>query len=86
VDCTASDAPPANYLEWMGKGINIITPNKKLGSGPLERYQAVRRMQRESYIHFFYEVRQLPSTNACCVSVSSLRCPRLGAAIGQGWR
>jgi homoserine dehydrogenase len=41
----------------MGKGINIITPNKKLGSGPLERYQAVRRMQRESYIHFFYEVR-----------------------------
>jgi hypothetical protein len=43
----------------MGKGINIITPNKKLGSGPLERYQAVRRMQRESYIHFFYEVRRL---------------------------
>uniref|UniRef100_A0A383V4M3 ACT domain-containing protein n=1 Tax=Tetradesmus obliquus TaxID=3088 RepID=A0A383V4M3_TETOB len=55
VDCTASDAPPAHYLEWMGKGLNIITPNKKLGSGPLERYQAVRRMQRESYIHFFYE-------------------------------
>lgn len=58
VDCTASDAPPANYLDWMKKGINIITPNKKLGSGPLDRYQAVRKMQRESYIHFFYEVWQ----------------------------
>eukprot|EP00878_Enallax_costatus_P021378 GHUV01022628.1.p1 GENE.GHUV01022628.1~~GHUV01022628.1.p1 ORF type:complete len:501 (+),score=176.91 GHUV01022628.1:491-1993(+) len=55
IDCTASDAPPAHYLEWMGKGINIITPNKKLGSGPLDRYLAVRNLQRESYIHFFYE-------------------------------
>jgi len=57
VDCTASDVPPAHYMEWMQRGINIITPNKKLGSGPLEQYQAVRKMQRESYIHFFYEVR-----------------------------
>ncbi len=38
------------------QGLHIITPNKKLGSGPLERYNTVRRMQRESYIHFFYEV------------------------------
>jgi homoserine dehydrogenase len=57
VDCTASDKPPSYYLEWMGEGINIITPNKKLGSGPLGQYQAVKKVQRESYIHFFYEVR-----------------------------
>lgn len=38
------------------QGIHIVTPNKKLGSGPLEQYQTVRRMQREGYIHFFYEV------------------------------
>jgi homoserine dehydrogenase len=37
VDCTASDVPPTHYLDWMRAGINIITPNKKLGSGPLER-------------------------------------------------
>ena len=55
VDCTASDAPPAMYLQWMEQGLNIITPNKKLGSGPLAQYRAVRKMQRESYIHFFYE-------------------------------
>lgn len=64
IDCTASDAPPAHYLEWIGKGINIITPNKKLGSGPLDRYLAVRNLQRESYIHFFYEVRWLVSRYA----------------------
>ncbi len=39
VDCTASDAPAAAYLPWMQKGIHIITPNKKLGSGPMDQYQ-----------------------------------------------
>ncbi|KXZ53017.1 hypothetical protein GPECTOR_8g385 [Gonium pectorale] len=55
VDCTASDAPASKYINWMEKGIHVVTPNKKLGSGPLDQYQAVRRMQREGYIHFFYE-------------------------------
>lgn len=55
LDCTASDVPPSHYLDWIKKGIHIITPNKKLGSGPLDRYLAVRQIQRESYIHWFYE-------------------------------
>lgn len=55
VDCTASDAPASHYLGWMQQGNHIITPNKKLGSGPLAQYTAVRQLQRESYIHFFYE-------------------------------
>ena len=33
VDATASDGPPAQYLDWMRKGIHVITPNKKLNSG-----------------------------------------------------
>ena len=36
-------------------GIHIVTPNKKLNSGPLPQYQALRQFQRGSYIHFFYE-------------------------------
>ena len=56
IDATASEVPPAQYLQWMQKGIHIITPNKKLGSGPLDQYLALRSFQRESYIHFFYEV------------------------------
>ncbi len=59
IDATASEAPPALYLQWMQKGIHIITPNKKLGSGPLDQYLALRHFQRESYIHFFYEVSTL---------------------------
>lgn len=57
VDSTASEVPAAHYLEWMQKGLHIITPNKKLNSGPLEQYLALRKFQRDSYIHFFYEVR-----------------------------
>ena len=33
VDATASDGPPAQYLDWMRKGVHVITPNKKLNSG-----------------------------------------------------
>lgn len=56
VDATASEVPPSHYLDWIKKGIHIITPNKKLGSGPLQQYLDVRQTQRESYIHWFYEV------------------------------
>lgn len=57
VDATASEVPAAQYLEWMQKGLHIITPNKKLNSGPLQQYLALRQFQRESYIHYFYEAR-----------------------------
>ena len=59
VDATASEAPAQRYLEWMQKGIHVITPNKKLNSGPLDQYQALKQFQRDSYIHYLYEV-QLP--------------------------
>ena len=52
----SSQEPAAHYLEWMQKGLHIITPNKKLNSGPLDQYLALRQFQRESYIHYFYEV------------------------------
>lgn len=55
VDATASDDPPAHYLDWMKRGIHVITPNKKLNSGVLERYRQLKTHQRTSYIHFFYE-------------------------------
>jgi len=55
LDCTASDAPPAEYLNWMKKGIHVITPNKKLNSGDLARYKAIKKYQRSSLTHFFYE-------------------------------
>jgi len=47
----------------MKQGIHVVTPNKKLGSGPLTQYQAIKRVGRNSYTHFFYEVRVL--AHAC---------------------
>ena len=55
LDCTASDEPPKQYLKWMKKGVHVITPNKKLNSGDLEQYQALKKHQRSSFTHFFYE-------------------------------
>ncbi|KFM28466.1 Bifunctional aspartokinase/homoserine dehydrogenase, chloroplastic [Auxenochlorella protothecoides] len=37
LDCTAAEGPSERYLEWMRRGIHIITPNKKMNSGSLER-------------------------------------------------
>jgi homoserine dehydrogenase len=56
-DCTASDVPCDFYSRWMRAGVHVITPNKKLHSGPLERYAAVRKLQADGCAHYFYEVR-----------------------------
>ena len=58
VDATASELPAQKYLEWMKKGIHVITPNKKMNSGPLKQYRALKQFQRDSYIHYLYEVGQ----------------------------
>jgi len=29
------------YKDWLKRGINVVTPNKKANSGPLKYYQAV---------------------------------------------
>jgi hypothetical protein len=44
--------------------VNDLTP-LQAGSGPLDRYLRLKAMQRESYMHFFYEVRK-PLT--CCTT------------------
>jgi hypothetical protein len=55
-DCTASEAASDYYNTWMKSGVHVITPNKKLHSGPLDRYNLVRKLQAEGAAHYFYEV------------------------------
>jgi len=55
VDCTASDYVSDYYQQWMESGVHVITPNKKVNSGPLERYNAVKKLQEEKHVHYFYE-------------------------------
>lgn len=55
VDCSAAEGPANAYLDWMRKGIHIVTPNKKMNSGSLDRLTALKRHQRSAYIHYLYE-------------------------------
>jgi homoserine dehydrogenase len=42
VDCSASDEVAAQYPYWLAAGLHVVTPNKLAGSGPLERWRAIR--------------------------------------------
>ena len=71
VDCTASEAPAALYEWWMRQGIHVVTPNKKLGAGPLQRYHTVRNLARRAYTHWFYEVCTTTRLRIACLMSSS---------------
>lgn len=43
IDCTASNDVAENYATWMRDGMHVITPNKLMGSGPWNRWQALPR-------------------------------------------
>ena len=44
IDCTSSSEVAGMYKEWLGKGIHIVTANKKTGSGDLEYYQECKAL------------------------------------------
>lgn len=55
IDASASDDVAARYSGWLERGIHVLTPNKRAGAGPLDRYRDIRRLAREKHSHFFYE-------------------------------
>lgn len=55
IDCSSNDSVAELYPQWLKEGIHIITPNKKAGSGPIERFQNIRKNEEEYLKHFFYE-------------------------------
>jgi aspartokinase/homoserine dehydrogenase 1 len=55
VDCTASAEVGKNYAAWLGRGIHVITPNKKANSGTLPYYREMRDAGRASGSHYLYE-------------------------------
>jgi len=55
VDCSASNEVAARYPEWLRRGIHIVTPNKHLGAGAVDRYLAVRQASAGSGARFRYE-------------------------------
>ena len=54
VDCTASPVPSERYAAWLGKGLHVVTPNKKAGSGPLGFYRECKAAEGNGG-HWMYE-------------------------------
>ncbi|MBV9924783.1 MAG: bifunctional aspartate kinase/homoserine dehydrogenase I [Acidobacteria bacterium] len=55
IDATSDAAVAARYSEWLDRGINVITPNKKGNTGTLAQYRAVREAARRRGRYFLYE-------------------------------
>ncbi len=55
IDCTADDEPANHYQTWLNKGVHVLTPNKKAGSGSLERYEQIRKAAKLKRRFFLYE-------------------------------
>lgn len=55
IDCTASSFVPQFYGRWLEQGIHVVTPNKRLNSGPFSEYAAVKQLQRSHRAHYMYE-------------------------------
>lgn len=55
IDCTASGEIAERYVDWLSRGIHVITPNKRAHSGPAAYYRELRRQTHVSNVHFLYE-------------------------------
>ncbi|CAD7697871.1 unnamed protein product [Ostreobium quekettii] len=55
VDCTASDAVPLHYKDWILKGGHVVAANKKLGAGALDVYKGVKESCDKCAATFLYE-------------------------------
>ena len=48
IDCTNNDDVAEYYQRWVEAGINIISPGRKAGAGPLDRYRSIQNVLRKS--------------------------------------
>lgn len=55
VDCSASEDVAGRYVEWLGGGVHVVTPNKKAPSGPLGTYDQLHEVRRRHNTRFLYE-------------------------------
>ena len=55
IDCTASADVAGRYHDWLGRGIHMVTPNKKANSGPLPYYRSLQEIRRAAGTHYLYE-------------------------------
>ena len=54
IDCTGSAEMAKHYASWLQRGIHVVTPSKRAGSGDIETYRAIQKATR-SGAQFKYE-------------------------------
>jgi len=67
IDCTASDEVADHYPAWLKRGLHVISPSKRAGSGPLQRYRDCMAAVGQGKAQWHYE-----STTAGQMPVISL--------------
>jgi aspartokinase/homoserine dehydrogenase 1 len=55
VDNTASNDLPDLYAGWLAAGADVVTPNKRAGSGPFSRYLEIKTAAKKKRSRFLYE-------------------------------
>jgi aspartokinase/homoserine dehydrogenase 1 len=55
IDCTSNEDIALKYRDWLGRGIHIVTPNKKANSGKLAYYRELRELGSKLNTFYFYE-------------------------------
>jgi len=55
IDCTASDDVARRYESWLGRGIHVITPNKRANASEMAYYRRLRQSNRSVGAHYLYE-------------------------------
>ena len=55
IDCTASQVVADRYDDWLGRGIHVITPNKKGNTGSYAYYRQLRETRRAAGTRYLYE-------------------------------
>ena len=55
VDCTASAAVARRYVDWLERGIHVVTPNKRANTASWNRYERVQAASRGPGPSYLYE-------------------------------
>jgi len=55
IDCTASDEVADLYPIWLKRGLHVISPSKRAGSGPLERFHRIHSAVSNATAQWRYE-------------------------------
>lgn len=55
IDCTASSVVADRYVDFINKGVHIITPNKCANAGDLDIYRQLKQACRAHNRHYLYE-------------------------------